>query len=228
MSDFYLLDTYGAYRCLAVHPTLDVVAYDMGCMIIVWNTRSNSKISLLRHEAEVLSLTFATTQELLISVDTTGIGCVWDLDTGDCLSEFQYSTRTNLSQVKLQQFSGRMFAGAEAEEEGSGYRVSLWELDRGVMVLRAKAEEFSEYQLRALCVIEDPATSQTRFLDGPRRFVSVEDRCVKFWEGQDGALRTTKKLNVKQTLLDAVTSNMVGFIVILGAQGTVLTLKLRR
>ena len=54
MSDFYLLDTYGAYRCIDIHPNLEVVAYDTGCMVIVWNIRSDSKISLLKHEYEVI------------------------------------------------------------------------------------------------------------------------------------------------------------------------------
>ena len=63
MSDFFLLDTYGAYRCLAVHPTLDVVAYDTGCMVIVWNTKTDSKISLLKHEYEVVEIKFIESQE---------------------------------------------------------------------------------------------------------------------------------------------------------------------
>lgn len=44
MSDFYLLDTYGGYKAIAVHPELEVVAYDAGCMIIVWNMKTDSKI----------------------------------------------------------------------------------------------------------------------------------------------------------------------------------------
>ncbi len=98
MSDFYLLDTYGAYKTLAAHPTLDVVAYDMGCMIIVWNSRSDAKISLLRHESEITSLKFVETpgHELLVSIDVSGTGCVWDLDSGDCLNEFEFSSRTKL------------------------------------------------------------------------------------------------------------------------------------
>jgi len=44
MSDFYLLDTYGGYKTIAVHSELEVVAYDAGCMIIVWNMKTDSKI----------------------------------------------------------------------------------------------------------------------------------------------------------------------------------------
>lgn len=126
MSDFFLLETYGAYRCLAVHPELEVVAYDTGCMIIVWNIRSDSKISLLKHDYEVICIKFIESldsqRELLISIDSSGLGCLWDLDTGSCLSEFRFSTRTRLEKVFLQQFPGSLnFCGGEADYEGSSY-----------------------------------------------------------------------------------------------------------
>jgi len=98
MSDFFLLETYGSYKCLAVHPELEVVAYDTGCMIIVWNIRSDSKISLLKHEYEVICIKFVESldsqRELLVSIDCSGIGCLWDLDNGTCIHDFKFSSWT--------------------------------------------------------------------------------------------------------------------------------------
>lgn len=86
MSDFYLLETYGAYKCLAIHSELEVVAYDTGCMVIVWNVRTDSKISLLKHEFEVISIKFLesldNSKEMLLTVDCSGLACIWDLDNG--------------------------------------------------------------------------------------------------------------------------------------------------
>lgn len=67
-----------------MHPELEVVAYDTGCMIIVWNIWSDSKISLLKHDYEVVAIKFIevvdSQWELLISVDCSGVGVLWDLD----------------------------------------------------------------------------------------------------------------------------------------------------
>lgn len=111
MSDFYLLDTYGGYKTIAIHPELEVVAYDAGCMIIVWNLKSdstgtnhansykligshlpiNSKICLQKHEHEVIHIKFVQSQdkflEMLFSIDKSGVGCLWDLDSGLCIQE---------------------------------------------------------------------------------------------------------------------------------------------
>lgn len=72
----YLLETYGAFRCLSVHPELEVVAYDVGCMVIVWNFRTDSKISLLKHDYEVLGIKFIesieNSKEMLVTLDCNG------------------------------------------------------------------------------------------------------------------------------------------------------------
>lgn len=108
----YLLETYGAFRCIAVHPELEVVAYDVGCMVIVWNFRTDSKISLLKHEFEVIGLKFLesieNSKEMLVTLDCNGLGCLWDLDTGVCLNEFKYSSRSKIQKVFIQQFYGAM------------------------------------------------------------------------------------------------------------------------
>ena len=91
MSDFYLLDTYGGYKAIAIHSELEVVAYDAGCMIIVWNLKTDSKICLQKHEHEVIHLQFLQTpdkfMEMLFSIDRSGVGWLWDLDTGLCVQE---------------------------------------------------------------------------------------------------------------------------------------------
>jgi len=158
MSDFYLLETYGAYWCLAIHPELEVVAYDTGCMIIVWNIRSESKISLLKHDYEVVCIKFIevidSQRELLISIDKSGVGVLWDLDTGTCVHEFKFSSRQRLEKVFLQQFPGTLtFCGGESDYEGSSYWVSIWELDKNVFSLKAKAEEFTDMDLKAICYL---------------------------------------------------------------------------
>ena len=158
-SDFYLLDTYGAFRCLAMHPYLEVVAYDTGCMVIVWNVKTDAKTSLLKHEYEVVLIQFLFNEALdmnqdqfLLTIDASGVGCVWDLDDGLCIHEFRFSNRARLAQVVFKQFPGsNVFAAGEADAEGSSYRVSIWDLERGVMTMRAKSEEFTDYELRAIC-----------------------------------------------------------------------------
>ena len=91
MSDFYLLDTYGGYKTIAVHSELEVVAYDAGCMIIVWNMKTDSKIWLQKHEHEVIHIQFIQSPdkflEMLYSIDKSGVGCLWDLDSGLCVQE---------------------------------------------------------------------------------------------------------------------------------------------
>ena len=105
MSDFYLLDTYGAYRQIAIHPYLEVLAYDTGCMVIVWNTKTDAKLSLLKHEYEIVTLQFIESyeyqQELLMSIDSSGLGCLWDIDSGASIHEFRFSTAQHLSKVKI-------------------------------------------------------------------------------------------------------------------------------
>ena len=85
MSDFYLLDTFGSCKAVALHSESEVVAYDAGWMIIVWNMRSDSKIWLQKHEHEVIHIQFLQTQnrlsEMLLSIDMSGLACLWDLDT---------------------------------------------------------------------------------------------------------------------------------------------------
>lgn len=85
MSDFYLLDTLGACKAVALHPESEVVAYDAGWMIIVWNMKTDSKIWLQKHEHEVIHIQFLQTQnrlsEMLLSIDMSGLGWLWDLDT---------------------------------------------------------------------------------------------------------------------------------------------------
>ena len=65
-------------------------------MIIVWNIRSESKISLLKHDYEVVCIKFIevidSQRELLISIDKSGVGVLWDLDTGTCVHEFKFSS----------------------------------------------------------------------------------------------------------------------------------------
>lgn len=56
------------------------------------------------------------------------------------------------------------------------------------------------------------------------RFVSVEDMALKIWECESGVLKTVKKLNLKQKIIDAVTSDMIGFIIVLGQSGSILIL----
>lgn len=55
-------------------------------------------------------------------------------------------------------------------------------------------------------------------------FASIEEQCIKLWECEAGFLRTTKKLKVKQKLLDAVSQDIIGFLIILGWNGSVLIL----
>jgi len=76
-----LLDVIGGSCISAMHPTRPIVAYNSGCMIIVYDLLTDQKINLVHHEHEIISLMFtppgagsapSTTGaggELLISVD---------------------------------------------------------------------------------------------------------------------------------------------------------------
>jgi len=79
------------------------------------------------------------------------MGCLWDLDTGNCINEFKFSQRNRLEQVFLEQFPGTLnFCAGETDYEGSSYRVSIWELDKMTFNLKAKAEEFTDMDLKAI------------------------------------------------------------------------------
>ena len=60
--------------------------------------------------------------------------------------------------------------------------------------------------------------------EGSYRFATVEERCVKIWQNQDGALRTVKKVNIKKKMEAAVLGDMIGFLIILSTSGDVLIL----
>ena len=120
---------------------------------------TSDMIGLLKHEYEVALIQFLFNEALdmnqdqfLLTIDASGVGCVWDLDDGLCIHEFRFSNRARLAQVVFKQFPGsNVFAAGEADAEGSSYRVSIWDLERGVMTMRAKSEEFTDYELRAIC-----------------------------------------------------------------------------
>ena len=78
--DFLLMDVVGggcsnqsgrfASRSVAVfHPRKPVVAYTAGCMIIVYDLLSDSKVNLVGHQHDVYALAFPPGGESLISVD---------------------------------------------------------------------------------------------------------------------------------------------------------------
>ena len=51
--DFYLLDVIGGSKKSTLHPTKPIVAYQAGCMIIVYDLLSDAKIQLSNHQHEV-------------------------------------------------------------------------------------------------------------------------------------------------------------------------------
>lgn len=100
--------------------------------------------------------------------------------------------------------------------------------------MKAKSEEFTEEELKTICSIPtfDPIGA-TKYTDdfnirqkAPEvfKFATIEDKCIKIWRYEDGLITTTKRINVKQKLADAVSSEIIGFLVILSANGKVLIL----
>lgn len=47
---------------------------------------------------------------------------------------------------------------------------------------------------------------------------------MKLWRFEDDLITTVRKINVKQKLVDAVSSDIIGFLVVLSANGKVLIL----
>ena len=167
MSDFYLLDTYGGYNCITLHPFLEGVAFDAGCMIVVWNMKTDSKINLMKHDTEVVSISFlhgsvapssaASTEETLFSLDQSGHACLWDLHSGTCFQDFRLSSR-RVASAHLTRFADneRLLCIAENESGSTSYGISLWTQSKGLLVAKAKSEEFAESECKALCPL--PAT----------------------------------------------------------------------
>ena len=56
--DFTLLDVIGGAGLSVLHPTKPIVAYTSGCIIIVFDLMSDTKIQLTSHEHEVHALAF--------------------------------------------------------------------------------------------------------------------------------------------------------------------------
>jgi hypothetical protein len=56
------------------------------------------------------------------------------------------------------------------------------------------------------------------------KFASIEENCIKIWEFEDDQITTVRKINIKQKLVDAVSSDIVGFLIALGRNGKVLIL----
>lgn len=107
-------------------------------------------------------------------------------------------------------------------------------------MMRAKSEEFTDLDLKSICTLLSKTKSQNRDTYEDRhmdrrymrtvrddlvlKFVSVEEKCIKIWECEAGIIRTTKRMNLKQSLLSAVSSEMIGFLICLGRNGSVLIL----
>ncbi|CAI2364164.1 unnamed protein product [Moneuplotes crassus] len=234
MSDFYLLDTYGGYKAIAIHPDLEVVAYDAGCMIIVWNLKTDSKICLQKNQHEVIHIQFIQTRdrfiEMLYSIDKSGVGCLWDLDSGLCVQEIVDRT-SPLTQVMSSSNNQGYYCFAERDEDGSSYKLSIWTIERGLLALKAKSEEFTDEDLKAICTI--PNFDKPGYRDDAEygckpttsfKFTTIEEKCVKLWTFEDDLITTYKKINVKQSLVDAITSDIIGFIIILSSNGNLLIL----
>ena len=59
-----------ASRSISVlHPSKPVVAYSAGCMIIVYDLLSDSKVNLMGHKHNVYALAFTQNGQNLMSVD---------------------------------------------------------------------------------------------------------------------------------------------------------------
>lgn len=59
-----------ASRSISVlHPSKPVVAYSAGCMIIVYDLLSDSKVNLMGHKHNVYALAFTPNGQNLMSVD---------------------------------------------------------------------------------------------------------------------------------------------------------------
>jgi WD40 repeat protein len=52
-----------------LHPTKPIVAYSAGCMIIVYDLMSDSKVNLVGHQYDVHALQFTPSGDCLLSVD---------------------------------------------------------------------------------------------------------------------------------------------------------------
>lgn len=70
----------------------------------------------------------------------------------------------------------------------------------------------------------DPRNVDEGFLSAPERFVSVEEKCIKFWKYENGILQTEKRIHLKQDVINAVSSSLVGFLIVLGRNGSCLVL----
>lgn len=150
--DFVLMDVVGggcasqldgsgllsvAARSISVHhPTKPVVAYTAGCMIIVYDVLTDSKVNLMGHKHNVYALAFTPNGQNLMSVDfnrdveihntraaegelpqSSSSISLWDWQRGVCLQTANVPRTSSLSEALIVNQSAALMYGSN---RGSG------------------------------------------------------------------------------------------------------------
>ena len=131
VEDFLLMDVVGggsqsqamspfaSKSVSAMHPTKPIIAYSAGCMVIVYDLMSDSKVNLVGHSHDVYSLAFTPNGDILMSVDfnrnaelqdnlnlqgglnqePTSQICIWDWQKGICIQDAPIPRSQNISMI---------------------------------------------------------------------------------------------------------------------------------
>lgn len=131
VEDFLLMDVVGggsqsqamspfaSKSVSAMHPTKPIIAYSAGCMVIVYDLMSDSKVNLVGHSHDVFSLAFTPNGDILMSVDfnrnaelqdnlnlqgglnqePTSQICIWDWQKGVCIQDAAIPRSQNISMI---------------------------------------------------------------------------------------------------------------------------------
>jgi hypothetical protein len=99
--------------------------------------------------------------------------------------------------------------------------------------LITKFEEFSDDQLKAVCILPNVEEEfSTKLQSDPYashdklniKFATAEEHSIKFWKLDDSNISVYKKVNIKQSIITAVSSESLGFLFVLSKNGKILAL----
>ena len=132
--DFRLMDIVGGGRSVSVlHPSQPIVAYAVGCVVIVYDLYNDSKTYLNGHQYEIKAIAFSTSEESLYTLDNDPTGSkliIWDWQQGTSRSQVELP----IAGIQIDHFkicfdkTGSLMMILESSnlEIGGGYQVSLW------------------------------------------------------------------------------------------------------
>ncbi|CDW81046.1 UNKNOWN [Stylonychia lemnae] len=221
--DFYLLDLVGGASQTALHPTRPIVAYNSvhhqhEVFAIAFSPPGAG--SSQSGGDFLISVDFDRNDISDPNSPSSSTIILWNWQKGQCLQEIQIpKSQNNQSYLyqpgPMQSISylsrniqiafervGGMFVVLEsgqygASDQGSGYRGTLWNLNR-----QQRIEMLSQMELE----------------------LQNEKQAIKIWEYQNGHADLLKRIQIKQNMRQCLVAELTGYLLILGDNGKILIL----